>query len=304
MAIFELAIFGAVVLGVMGVAWVLTPKRDVIKERLDAIRTDHNQIGVVPALPSEGRAGRKGFLARVFRTAPKKEPATTLDARRAAAADPSIQRFLLVKVGMMFGLPALTALGFWLVRMLQTPYALMAILGAAPVGLFAPNVFLSLRDAARKDRMRRALPDVLDLLVICVEAGMSLNSAFKRVAERVRPAAPDLADQFMQLHREIQAGRAREDALRSLGERSNVDELRSLAAMMIQTDRMGTSIAKALRIHAEGIRTKFHHEAEARAARATVKLAFPLVLCIFPALLVVIVGPAAVKIWDALGKMQ
>lgn len=301
MALFEIAIFASVVLAVFGVVWMLTPRRDLIKDRLEAIRTDHQDV--VPYAGSR-EPEKRGMVARLFRRAPKKEPATTLDARKQAVAEASSVPYLGAKVVLMIVLPTITWLVCRGVGLMGTPYALMAILASAPVGLFAPNVYVSVRDAGRKDRIRRALPDVLDLLVICVEAGMSLNSAFKRVAERIRAAAPDLSDQFLQLHREIAAGRSREDALRALGERSNVDELRSLAAMMIQTDKMGTSISKALRIHAEGIRSKFHHEAEARAARATVKLAFPLVLCIFPALLVVIVGPAAVKIWDSLGRMQ
>jgi len=304
MALFELGIFAAVALAVLGVAWMLTPRRDAVKDRLAALHTD--DVPFASATPEPVR--RRGFLASFGRRRAK--PASPggapvpADLRSAEAFDPSIRGYLVAKAVLMIALPALTALAFRFANLLHTPWALMAILSAAPVGLFAPNVFQALREAARKDRLRRALPDVLDLLVICVEAGMSLNTAFKRVAERMRSAAPELADEFLQLHREIQAGRSREDALRSLGERVKVDELRALAAMMIQTDRMGTSIAKALRVHADSIRTKFHHEAEARAARATVKLAFPLVLCIFPALLVVIVGPAAVKIVDALGKTQ
>jgi tight adherence protein C len=182
-------------------------------------------------------------------------------------------------------------------------YVLMFAIIASAVGFYGPNVYTTMRANARRDEMRRSLPDVLDLMVVCVEAGMGLNTAFKRVAEKIEPAAPTLAREFLKLHREIRAGRSREEALRAMGERTGVEEIRSLAAMMIQTEKLGTSIAKALRVQGESIRTKFHHAAEARAARATVTLAFPLILCIFPALLVVIVGPAALKIWEALGGL-
>ncbi len=304
----EIAVFAAVVLLALGLMWMLAPSDGAVKDRLADL---HRGDAPAPDSPEtttriEMSAFRR-FVDRLGRAvAPSRsDPATDALLKAAGVSgERSIRAFLALKFSLMLILPSAVAILCTVLGLMRDPIAIMGILIAAPIGLFAPNAMYAMRGAARRDAMRRALPDVLDLMVICVEAGMGLNAAFKRVAEKVRPAAPALADEFLQLHLEIQAGRSREDALRAMGDRANVDEVRSLCAMMIQTDRLGTSIAKALRIHSESIRTKFHHEAESRAARATVKLAFPLVLCIFPALLVVVVGPAAVKILAAFGEMK
>lgn len=307
-ALVLIAIFAAVVLLALALMWMVAPTDGAVKDRLADL---HKGDVPVPDAP-ETTATLKLSAFRRFvdrlgsAVAPSRNDPSTDALLKAAgvSGERSIRSFLALKFSLMILLPAAFGGVCGALGLLREPFAILGILALAPIGLFAPNAIYAMRGAARRDGMRRGLPDVLDLMVICVEAGMSLNAAFKRVAEKVRPAAPALADEFLQLHLEIQAGRSREDALRAMGDRAGVDEVKSLCAMMIQTDRLGTSIAKALRIHSEAIRTRFHHEAESRAARATVKLAFPLVLCIFPALLVVVVGPAAVKILAAFGEMK
>ena len=150
--------------------------------------------------------------------------------------------------------------------------------------------------------MQKALPDALDLLVVCVEAGLGLNQATVRVAEEIERVSPVLSEQIGLVNLEIRAGTPRDEAFRNLGHRTGVQDIKSLMAMLIQTDRFGTSIAQALRTHAETMRQKRRQRAEEAAAKTTIKLVFPLVLFIFPALFVIILGPALIQIFEALGQ--
>lgn len=177
---------------------------------------------------------------------------------------------------------------------------LMATLGL--VGYILPKVILRLKGKRRQHRLRLCLPDALDLLVVCVEAGMGLNQAIVRVSEELRETHPEIADEFRLVNLEIRAGRTRTDALRSLGERTGVDDIIALAAMIIQTDKFGTSIAKSLRVHSDCLRTERRQRAEEAAAKTTIKLIFPLLFCIFPSLFVVILGPAAMHLYNIFGK--
>ena len=171
----------------------------------------------------------------------------------------------------------------------------------AVFGWIAPAFFIGRRVKSRQRELQRALPDALDLMVVCVEAGLGLNQAMMRVSQEIRHVSAAIGDELGLVNLEIRAGVPRQDALRNLGTRTGVAELRSLAAMLIQTDRFGTSIAHAMRIHAETLRTKRRQKAEEAAAKTTVKLVFPLVLFIFPAMFVVLLGPALIQISKVLG---
>jgi tight adherence protein C len=157
-----------------------------------------------------------------------------------------------------------------------------------------------MRARKRQKEMQRALPDALDMLVVSVEAGLGLNQALVRVAEEIDRLSPVLSEQMSLVNYEIRAGTAREEALRNWSERTGLADIASLAGMLIQTDRFGTSVAQALRIHADTMRTKRRQRAEEAAAKTTIKLIFPLVFCIFPAMFVVILGPALIQIIGAL----
>ncbi|HEU5041598.1 MAG TPA: type II secretion system F family protein [Gemmatimonadales bacterium] len=171
-------------------------------------------------------------------------------------------------------------------------------------GYVAPTFHVSMRRAKRMKEMQKALPDALDMLVVCVEAGLGLNQAMVRVSEEIERISRVLSEQLSLVNLEIRAGTAREEALRNLGERTGLDDLKSLVAMLIQTDRFGTSIATALRVQADTLRTKRRQRAEEAAAKTTIKLVFPLVLFIFPAMFVVILGPALITIMDALSNFR
>jgi tight adherence protein C len=179
--------------------------------------------------------------------------------------------------------------------------AVLLAVWAALLGFVGPTFVIRSRIARRQKQMQRALPDALDLLVVCVEAGLGLNQAMVRVAEEIVRLSPVLSEQVGLVNLEIRAGTPRDDAFRNLGNRTGVQDIKSLMAMLIQTDRFGTSIAQALRTHADTMRTKRRQRAEEAAAKTTIKLVFPLVLFIFPALFVIILGPALIQIFEALG---
>ena len=169
------------------------------------------------------------------------------------------------------------------------------------VGFYVPTIFVALKQQSRRDQIVSSLPDSLDLMVICVEAGLGMTAALQRVSSEMRLAAPALSDEFALVHQQMQTGVSRTESLRNLAQRTGVDHIYALVAMLIQTDRLGTSVAQALRAHAESMRTKRRQRAEQMARKAAVKLAFPLVFLILPALLIIILGPAAIEIVKALG---
>lgn len=169
------------------------------------------------------------------------------------------------------------------------------------LGWVIPGFVLSIKVARRKKDIQKALPDALDLLVICVEAGLGLNQALTRVAAEMRHVSTIMTDEIVLTNLQIRAGTPREQALMGMAERTGVQDVRSLVTMLIQTERFGTSIARSLRIHSESLRTKRRQRAEEAAAKTTIKLVFPLATCIFPALFVVILGPAVIRILQALG---
>lgn len=172
---------------------------------------------------------------------------------------------------------------------------------AALMGLLLPVGYLLRMVSRRRERIRRSLPDALDLLVVCVEAGISLDAALLRVAKDMIYVHPDLARELLIVNRKTNAGVTREAALRGLWDRTGVDEVRTLVSSLIQSEKWGTSSSRVLRISSETLRRKRRHNAEKRAATAPVKMIIPMALLIFPALFVVILGPAAMKIASAFG---
>lgn len=170
-------------------------------------------------------------------------------------------------------------------------------------GFYLPEVLLSSRTAARQAAIERGLPDALDLLVTCVEAGLGLDAAIQRVSDEVRIAWPLLGDELRTTFLEVRAGIPRIEAFRRLAARTGVRELKSLSATLAQTEIFGTSVALALRVQAEGIRVRRMQRAEEKAAYVSVKMTVPLIVCILPSLFTVILGPAALSIMKTLMPM-
>jgi tight adherence protein C len=164
-----------------------------------------------------------------------------------------------------------------------------------------PGMILARKAKRRQHRIRLGLPDALDLLVVSVEAGLGLDQAIQRVGAELAFAHPDLCDELRLINLELRAGKARPDALHNLAERTGLDDIRELVTMLVQTDKFGTSVAQSLRVHSETVRTKRRQRAEEAAAKIGVKMVFPLVLCIFPAIYVVTLGPAAIRFMQVLG---
>jgi tight adherence protein C len=176
-------------------------------------------------------------------------------------------------------------------------------LGAAGVAYVLAGVVLARLAKARQHRIRLSLPDALDLLVVSVEAGLGLDQALQRVGDELAFAHPELSDDLRMINLELRAGKPRVEALHNLADRTGVDDLAALAAVLVQTDKFGTSVAQALRVQSEVLRTKRRQRAEEAAAKTGVKMVFPLVICIFPAIWVVTIGPAAIKFIQVLMPM-
>jgi tight adherence protein C len=177
---------------------------------------------------------------------------------------------------------------------------LLLLLFLALAGFYGPDLWVRLAIARRQEKITDGFPDALDMMVVCVEAGMGLDQAIKRVADEMKLNYRIISEEFGQMNMELRAGRSRQDAMRNLASRTDVEDVKSLVTLLIQTDKFGTSIAQALRVHSDSMRTKRRQRAEERAMKLPVKLLFPLILFIFPSLFVAVIGPGAIKIYRAL----
>jgi tight adherence protein C len=174
---------------------------------------------------------------------------------------------------------------------------------AIGLGYLGPDFWLSKKISSRQARIRRSLPDVLDLLVICVEAGLSLDQATHRAAQELHLTHPDISDELSVVALEQTAGRPRADAWRNFADRTNVDSVRNLVSVLVQSEKFGTSIARTLRIHSDTLRTQRRQKIEEQAAKTTVKLVFPLVFFIFPSIFLVTLGPPAIIMTESFSKL-
>lgn len=172
------------------------------------------------------------------------------------------------------------------------------------LGILAPSFWLDAMKRSRQTAIRRSLPDALDLLIVCVEAGLSLPAALVRVTKELQTAYPMLAMELIIVHREVQLGASSGEALRRFADRFDLEELRSLSSVIRQAERFGASITNAIKVHADSLRHQRMEQARERAQKAAVKLLFPTVLCIFPAVFVVILGPAAYDIMEAFARIN
>jgi tight adherence protein C len=210
--------------------------------------------------------------------------------------------FFTFKIVLALVLPGLLALYFTIFGMPEVRQftALLSLLVATTLGYYLPNVWLHLRIKSRQLEIFETFPDALDLMMVCVEAGLALDAALDRVGREIRLKSTVLADELHLVSLEMRAGSSRERALRNLALRTGVAEVSSLVALLVQSDRFGTSVANSLRVHSEGLRTKRRLRAEEAAAKIPVKMLFPLILCIFPALMLVLMGPSFISIYRVL----
>ena len=308
MLLITISIFVFVTLGVMGVYWLVFRPQSAATERLR--RMGEGFGGAVAAPMSvEGEQG-SSLAAKMAAPLHKLAPPSAAEARKlqkklmqAGHRSPSAPVvFRALHLASMVVFPAGVALGCALLgRPLKS--AVLWILFSFLVGFMLPRYTLNKMVKGRQLRVRWGLADALDLMVVSIEAGLGLNAAIVRVGDELKDVHHDISEEFRLTNLEIRVGRERDEALRNLAERTGVDDLRSLVAMLIQADRFGTSIAKAVRVYADSLRTKRRQRAEQAAQKAAVKLLFPLAFFLFPTLFIIILGPAAINLYDTFGKM-
>ena len=197
-------------------------------------------------------------------------------------------------------LPVVLAAPLFLILTVSDAWTLAIALAA--IGYLLPDLWLRRRTRHRAKAITNGLPDVLDLMIVCIEAGSALDQSVAKASEELALAHPALTEELKFITTEIRAGKPRMEAFQNFAARTQVEDVRSLVTMLIQTDRFGTSVARALRIHADTSRTKRRQRAEERAAKVGVKLVFPLVFCVFPAVYMVCIGPAGIAIYRAFFK--
>lgn len=215
----------------------------------------------------------------------------------------ALAAFLAVKMLLIVG-PVVIGLGVGLSGAVPIMHGLIYGLLASVIGILGPNLWLNWRRARRQTELRRALPDALDMIVLCLDGGLSLQAALQRVGGEIRMVSALLADELGIVLREIHLGRSTGEALRQFADRCNLEEVRSLASVILQSERLGASVAKALHVHAESLRMKRLHRAEELAYTAGTKMLIPLILFIFPVLLYVVAGPAMFHIIDLFSSIQ
>jgi tight adherence protein C len=307
--IITISIFVCVTLGVMGLYWLMFRPTSAATERLKNLGGEGASALMPSSAVSEDSA--VGALAeRVASPLRRLAPPSAAEAHKVqkrlmnagyrSEGGPVIYRGLQLLSLVFF--PGAVAFGCAVLgRPLNS--AVLWIAAAVGVGAYLPSFVLARMISRRQLRLRWGLADALDLMVVSIEAGLGLNAALVRVGEELRVVHPDISEEFEMCNLEIRVGRDRDEALRNLSERAGIDDLKSLVAMLIQADRFGTSIARAVRVYADSMRTKRRQRAEQAAQKAAVKLLLPLALFLFPTLFIIILGPAALNIMDTLGNM-
>jgi tight adherence protein C len=280
---------------------------------VEKIRPSDSELVVMeqdaPSVELSGSAG-SGFVRLLHAIGLKTTPGRSVDDAdiklkflRAGLRGTNVPTiFWGTKFFLVVALPTAFLMAVVFFKPMNLSYTLLGSVFLAAIGLFLPDIWLSVRTSGRKERLSKGFPDALDLMVVCVEAGMGLDAAISRVGEELGMSHPDLSKELNLLNLELRAGKSRQAALRSLSERMDIDEVNSLVTLLIQTERFGTSVAQALRVFSDSFRTARYQKAEEIAAKIGTKLIFPLVICIFPAFFIVAVGPAAIQIYRALFK--
>jgi len=310
-AIIAISTFVCISLGMLGVYWLLYKPQSAATERLrrlggTEVSAPNAQAAAV--MPDERPAAE--LAQRLAQPLNKLLPPSATEAKKLqkqlmhagyrSAESPII--FRAIHVACMAGFPLLVA-GVCALTARPLNKAVIFIIIAFVAGFFLPRYFLGRMIKKRQRLVRWGLADALDLMVVSVEAGLGLNAAMLKVSSELREVHPPVATEFELANLEIRVGRERDEALRNLAERTGVDDLHSLVAMLIQTDKFGTSIAKGLRVFSDSLRTKRRQRAEQEAQKAAVKLLLPLACFLFPTLFIAILGPAALNLMDTLGKM-
>ncbi len=302
-------IFGAITIGAWAMMSVLSNKKNRADERLDELRDPTIRARSQENSGNSGNSGNgtdDNAVGSMFKKAAPTlskalKPKTELEenklklqlANAGFNAPSASQIYLAIKFSFLLAGVAIGS-SYGLFAYGMTYDCMLALIVCGGVAFYLPGVGLWWMRRKRIENIFLALPDILDLLVVCVEAGLGLDAAMRRVSAELESAYPDLCSEFSFANMQLQMGYTRRDVLHELGIRSGVDDMKSLAAILIQADKFGSSIAKALRVQSDSMRVKRMQMAEERAQKTAVKMIFPLVLFIFPGIFVILVGPAAI----------
>jgi tight adherence protein C len=293
----------AVFLGITFLAWALigmfSAKENRASERLDELKD--------PTRRAEKSGSRSSSMSVLQRAAPALskalQPKTELEQNKlkvrlsnAGFNSPNAPTLFLAIKMVSLGVGLLAGGGFGAVKFGMQFHSLTSLVVGGGVAYYLPEIIVRIMRKQRMDRIFLSLPDALDLLVVCVESGLGLDAAMRRVSEELEDSSPDVCQEFNLCNLQLQMGRPRREVLHDLGVRSGVDDMKSLVAILIQADRFGSSMAQALRVQSDSMRVKRSQMAEEKAQKTAVKMIFPLVLFIFPGIFVVLVGPAAIML--------
>jgi len=298
-------VFATVALLIFGMVSQKQAESDPVAARLAEIKSSTESTAWWQTRKTQRRPAWERLLARLAGFLPNADGQESIKDGLIEAGfrgPNAVTTFLGAKILFAAGLPLLF---FVVMATLRQPIGNTMIWSVvlAVAGFYLPTLWLWQKAGERKTEVTHALPDALDLLVVCVEAGLGLNAAIVKVSQEISLASPVLSQELRQVNNEMKAGINRIDALRALAERTGVADVKSLVAVLVQTDRLGTSIAASLRAQSDSLRVKRRQRAEEAAHKVAVKLVFPLVLCIFPELLLVLLGPGFISIFRSLTKI-
>lgn len=305
---------GMVVVAVAMIVYALMPNKqdqnEIVRRRTAGLSDDHDSMSIEDKARARSRAESLGMFAKAapFLSKPallkNPEEQSALRKKLASAGmrkETAPTLFLASKTAAA----ALCGIAGVLLAV-ETEKEMLSVVGAAifgaGVGFMLPNLWLSVSISKRAEQIRNGLPDSLDLMVIAVESGLGLDAALLRVSDEMMAVYPDLSSEFQIATVETQMGRPRAESLMKMAERTAVQEMRVLVATIVQAEKLGTSIAKALRTQAESLRVKRRQKAEERAQKTAVKLLMPLILFIFPTIFIVLAGPAAIQLMETFGS--
>jgi tight adherence protein C len=296
-----LLVFAALVAGIFAFLSMLSNRNSRAAERLDRMSRPASLVEIED--PKLKKERFQGVMETAKALSGPLMPQTEMEQSRLRLrlanagfrSDSAVAVYLGLRVAVLVGF-LLLGLAIFLPRYGLTLTTLKPLVLFAGVGFYLPSLVLWFLRKRRQDAIFLALPDALDLLVVCVESGLGLDAAMRKVCDEMKDHAKDIAEEFSLANFQLQMGRPRREVLHDLGVRTGVDDVRSLAAILIQADRFGSSIAHALRVQSDSMRTRRKQLAEEKAAKTAVQLIFPLVLFIFPGIFVVLVGPAAISI--------
>ncbi|MBW1712867.1 MAG: type II secretion system F family protein [Deltaproteobacteria bacterium] len=292
---------GLAVLALAAAGYGLILRRDAALRRIEAL-AGSRQPGVEGGFLSDLVPALGRWLSRLAKPAkPKQEWQISRIRRELLAAGFRSKQALNILLGLKvltcLALPPLSLLPPLPDRLPGTGLAL-ALVGLAGLGFLLPNLVLSLIHRKRADKIDRELPEALDLLVLAVEAGLGLDAALKRVSLELAVSCPVLAEELAVVSLELKAGIPRDKALKNLADRCGVDDVSNLVTMLTQADRFGVSVGRSLRVHSDTVRTKRRQQLEEKAAKIPLKLLFPILFLIFPAIMAVMIGPALIKVTE------